>query len=268
MYLPLIIFAAACVTETIYHSVAMPSKGGSEHISEQDIIVLVMGPTGSGKSTFIERATRQNGETVGHSWRSHTAGIRSVRFAHPTEGHIVTFVDTPGFDDTFKSNTEIVTTIADWLVKLKKGRVNIAAILYLHRISDNRISGSAMKSLKLFASLCGMKAMPYVVVVTTMWSQVDKAGGAKREDAMKIEVWDDILKGRYGTKRFNNTYESAWDIVDSHTKKALATPTPVTASLFSNKPLNGQDNEPAVQERKQFSRLIGRIRGLFWGMIY
>jgi hypothetical protein len=29
----------------------------------------------------------------------------------------VVFVDTPGFDDTFKSDTEILTTIADWLVE-------------------------------------------------------------------------------------------------------------------------------------------------------
>lgn len=27
------------------------------------------------------------------------------------------FVDTPGFDDTYKSDTEILSMIADWLVK-------------------------------------------------------------------------------------------------------------------------------------------------------
>jgi hypothetical protein len=94
-----------------------------------------MGPTGSGKSTvrslflfqiflvsrcsplkFIECATCQNGQTVGHSLRSRTADIRAVRATHPKGGYPVVFVDTPGFDDTVKSDVEILSAIADWLV--------------------------------------------------------------------------------------------------------------------------------------------------------
>jgi len=33
------------------------------------------------------------------------------------DGRDVVFVDTPGFDDTFKSDIEILTQIAEWLVK-------------------------------------------------------------------------------------------------------------------------------------------------------
>jgi hypothetical protein len=67
---------------------------------------------------FIECATRQNGQSVGHSLRSHTADIRTVRTTHPNGGRPVVFVDTPGFDDTVKSDVEILSTIADWLVKM------------------------------------------------------------------------------------------------------------------------------------------------------
>jgi predicted GTPase len=92
-----------------------------------------MGPTGAGKSTvrvfssfnicdfdrpqFIETATRQDGQTVGHGLQSRTAVIRTVRVMHPKTGRPIVFVDTPGFDDTYKSDTEILSIIADWLVR-------------------------------------------------------------------------------------------------------------------------------------------------------
>jgi len=36
---------------------------------------------------------------------------------HPTTGNLVVLVETPGFDDSSKSDIEILTMIADWLVK-------------------------------------------------------------------------------------------------------------------------------------------------------
>jgi hypothetical protein len=33
------------------------------------------------------------------------------------DGRPVVFVDTPGFDDTYKSDMEILTMIANWLVR-------------------------------------------------------------------------------------------------------------------------------------------------------
>jgi hypothetical protein len=67
---------------------------------------------------FIDIATEQDGGTVGHGLQSHTSIIRAVRVNHPTTSKPVIFIDTPGFDDTFKSDTEILTMIAEWLVKM------------------------------------------------------------------------------------------------------------------------------------------------------
>jgi hypothetical protein len=69
------------------------------------------------RTQVIDVATGQDGHTVGHGMKSHTSDIRSVRVPHPTLGHPMIFVDTPGFDDTYKSDTEILTIIANWLVK-------------------------------------------------------------------------------------------------------------------------------------------------------
>lgn len=67
---------------------------------------------------FIDIATDQTGQTnVGHQLRSYTSDIRAVRYTHPQTKHSLIFVDTPGFDDTYKSDTDILSTIAEWLNK-------------------------------------------------------------------------------------------------------------------------------------------------------
>jgi predicted GTPase len=98
----------------------------------------VMGPTGAGKSRvcrlvkrshffsesqlsvrqFIDIATQQaQSANVGHSLESCTSEVRAVRYQR-TDGNgkrSYVIVDTPGFDDTNKPDTEILALIADWL---------------------------------------------------------------------------------------------------------------------------------------------------------
>ena len=37
-----------------------------------------------------------------------------MKVLHPSDGYPVVFVDMPGFDDTFRSDTEILRMVADW----------------------------------------------------------------------------------------------------------------------------------------------------------
>lgn len=50
-----------------------------------------------------------NDLVVGHTLDSCTTMVRMVKV------HDIILVDTPGFDDTYKSDTEILNMIADWL---------------------------------------------------------------------------------------------------------------------------------------------------------
>jgi hypothetical protein len=53
---------------------------------------------------------------VGHTLESCTSEIKIVKLSVPelADGDVV-FVDTPGFDDTHKSDSDILKMVADWL---------------------------------------------------------------------------------------------------------------------------------------------------------
>jgi len=226
-------------------------------------IVLVMGPSGSGKSTFIHYATGRGSTTVGHRWKSSTTDIESVSVTHPTDGHPIIFVDTPGFDHSSMSDMEVLTMISDWLVKAYKGHVNIVRILYLHRISDNRMPKSAMKNLRIFSNLCGQQAMPNVVIVTTMWSFIPEELGTTRENDLKQEVWKDMLGDGCRIMRFKDTYQSSWDIVGNIAQKDSGTSLLIqeemgTVGRSFNQTKTGIDLDTATEMRVE--SLLNKIR--------
>jgi len=182
-------------------------------IAENDIVIAFMGPTGAGKSTFIDIATKQGGRTVGHSLESYTVTVRAVKF-QAEDGTSVIFVDTPGFDDTNRSDTDVLNMISNWLEKTYRQNVKLAGLVYMHRISDNRMAGSPYKNLRMFANLCGDDMLGNVVLVTTMWSNVKPEVGAERERQLQQEFWKPMIDQGSVVKRFDCTYKRAWDIVN------------------------------------------------------
>jgi hypothetical protein len=103
--------------------------------------------------------------------------------------------------------------------------VNIETIVYLQRISDPHISGPLRKSLELVASICGKDAIPRIVLVTTMWSQVTTDVGEEREQLLQDIFWGEMIARGCLVKRFEDSYESAWEIIDaSHRKNDTTAP--------------------------------------------
>ncbi|KZP31940.1 hypothetical protein FIBSPDRAFT_713097, partial [Athelia psychrophila] len=145
----------------------------------------LMGPTGSGKSTFIEHATGQSVSSIKHGLESQTDCSRAVRCKNPRDGGFVILVDTPGLDNPHKTDIEVVIEIADFLQKLCKQKVHLSAFVYLHRVSDKRMTGEdPLRNLKMLTSLCGQETMPRIALGTTMWSEVRPETGARQEQAL------------------------------------------------------------------------------------
>ncbi|KAF7771743.1 hypothetical protein Agabi119p4_6054 [Agaricus bisporus var. burnettii] len=198
-----------------------PVRVIKEELDAIDYIVAIMGPTGAGKSSFIAAATGRD-FGVGHSLQSHTSQLTAIRVKRG-ENYVV-LVDTPGFDDTHLSDYDILKMISDWLRETQDGStkpLKLCGILYLHRISDNRMGGTTLKNLEMFQKLCGKDRFNQVILTTTMWpedpSDVEDAKG--REVELYNVYWKLMIDKGSVIEPFKGTQASAWSILDNLVKK-------------------------------------------------
>jgi hypothetical protein len=129
---------------------------------------------------------------------------------------VVHLIDTPGFDDTYRSDSDVLKDLAYWLsISYKEKNIKLTGIVYLHRITDVRMSGNAFKNLRTFKKMCGNQSMSSVVLATTMWSGVTPDEGAIRETDLRdtAEFWGDMLKEGSAMYRHTNDIHSALNII-------------------------------------------------------
>lgn len=187
-----------------------------------DVVIAVMGVTGSGKTTFINHFADAELE-IGHGLEPCTCsseGSTETRLSKCTGTMVVqvvpcTFenqqriwlVDTPGFDDTHRTDAEILREIANWLNTAYKQKIKLTGIIYLHRILDVRVGGAGVKNLRMFKKLCGENGLGSVVLATTMWNQIpNEETGSKREKELQSEgiFWKHMIG--HGSKVFRQDH--------------------------------------------------------------
>ena len=85
----------------------------------RDISYLVFRRSISSGLKIIDILTNQPGRRAGSRLESCTTEIRAVRvFNHPVHGDRLVLVDTPGFDNTTKSDIEVLQIVSNWLKKV------------------------------------------------------------------------------------------------------------------------------------------------------
>ncbi|CAG7925016.1 unnamed protein product [Penicillium olsonii] len=177
------------------------------------VLVAVMGLTGSGKSTFIQTASQSPEVVVGHDLESCTSEMKGYTFHY--KGRNVNLIDTPGFDDTHKSETEVLTNIAKWLKDSYGNAEKLHGVIYLHSINKPRMEGSALRNLRMFRQLCGESPLKNVILATTFWGEVTAQAGDNREEELRQrpEFWGQMIDGGSRMMRFTDR-ASALEIVD------------------------------------------------------
>ena len=106
----------------------------------------------------------------------------------------------------------------------------VDCLLYLHRIMDNRVRGSALKSLNVFQKICGLEPAKRVAFVTTMWDRVPpnpKVLPEVRENQLKSTFWSSLIEKGASVHRFDKITENAWKIVDDVLKNNSGSSTAV-----------------------------------------
>ena len=78
------------------------------------------------------------------------------------------------------------------------------------------MTGSVMKNLRTFTSLCCQQAIPHVILVTPMWGEIkEEATGVRQEEEPKTVFWNIMLSDGCRTERYDHTCESACCIIGS-----------------------------------------------------
>ena len=122
----------------------------------------------------------------------------------------VALVDTPGFDDTKRSDAEILEQIVEFLCAQYKLGIPLKGIIYMHRITDNKMSGSAQRYFEMFMRLCGERNLENVILLTTMWSELkDEGKGFERERELRADFWTTMERRGSTIRQFDGSKSMA-----------------------------------------------------------
>ncbi|KAG8161195.1 hypothetical protein KVR01_009459 [Diaporthe batatas] len=115
------------------------------------------------------------------------------------------------------TDADVLRHLADWLAFTYSQGIRLHGILYLHRITDVRMQGSARKNLIMFNKLCGENALHKVVLVTTMWENLKKEDqGVAREAELRNtnDFWGWMSARGSKIERHTNDSESAKRLIE------------------------------------------------------
>ncbi|KAI4267762.1 MAG: hypothetical protein LQ337_008197 [Flavoplaca oasis] len=176
-------------------------------------VIAIMGPTGTGKSTFISKLAGREMK-IGHHLHSCTDQVEEVPCK--VGDQYVILVDTPGFNDTHRSDTEILTALADWMKSSYQDKMFLSGIIYLHAISDTRMTHSSLQNLRMFRKLVGDHNLKNVILATTKWSVTPLEDGLRREKDLTSEkgFWNTMMAAGSVVRQFENSAASAQSLVE------------------------------------------------------
>ncbi|TFK20808.1 hypothetical protein FA15DRAFT_696718 [Coprinopsis marcescibilis] len=170
--------------------------------SMDDIIIPFIGPTGVGKSSFINATTGRADAVVGHELKPCTQDLQAINMPMPLDlakkypslrSRNIVLVDTPGFDDTYTDDSEILRRISLWLAKHYLHDVTVGGIVYMADISKKRMHKSTRTNLEMFDKLCGLGSYRHVALVTTQWDTVLQKEGEDRERELRSTLWKEFI---------------------------------------------------------------------------
>jgi mRNA-degrading endonuclease RelE of RelBE toxin-antitoxin system len=127
-----------------------------------------------------------------------------------------------------RDDADILEMIAQKLQEISTNNIQLTSILFLHKITENRFTGSNKRLQRVFAKVCGHDAFRSVVLATTMWDELrEESVGARREkDLIEGDFWGRMVHGGTDCVRLYNSQKSA-----NWLAELLAAKTPTTLQM-------------------------------------
>ncbi|KAF9032573.1 hypothetical protein BJ165DRAFT_1534985 [Panaeolus papilionaceus] len=204
-------------------------------------LYLIMGPTGAGKSSFIEALAGESqklsiskDQLAGYTQT--VTAYRLVNVMHTDwDGTMrpVYLIDTPGFSDSKISEIEVVNMVRKWGDDNHQMYYS-TSIFYFTPITETRLPGSRRRTFKMLKKLLEDNSTnSSLIVTTTMWDTVHNEQTQNRADSNFAQLRDETLKEFVKSPstdviKFMNTRNSALQAID---RKSLG-----SNRVFSNYP--------------------------------
>ncbi|KAJ2926637.1 hypothetical protein H1R20_g10458, partial [Candolleomyces eurysporus] len=208
-----------------------PNDAVVQQARSDDILIPVMGPTGVGKSTFINNIFSKTGSSQcapsSDGFASCTTTMADYRIQVPdsvaarfpsTRGRCLVLVDTPGFDNVTVSDTEILRRLAVWLASAYDANMKVGGVVYMYPIYPGRITRNDVSNIKVFQKICGKGGLSKVILATTRWDSCPQESGPNREKEVRDNFWNtypDAPSQAESMTRLENSPESAWKTVET-----------------------------------------------------
>ncbi|TDL18404.1 hypothetical protein BD410DRAFT_793306 [Rickenella mellea] len=141
-------------------------------------IVLVMGPTGTGKTSFINAASKSD-FPVSDDLNSCTKTVDETK-PFIVGSHNVVLVDTPGLGHSHIEDLDVLRPIAEYLETAYSRNMQLSGIVYMHPFPDPRIEATARQYFRVFCKLWGVDNLKHVTVVLPPPNGIPNINGPKQ----------------------------------------------------------------------------------------
>ncbi|KAJ4365016.1 hypothetical protein N0V83_008632 [Neocucurbitaria cava] len=172
----------------------------------------------------------------------------------------VVLIDTPGFDDTDRTDADILKLIADYLAETYHNDMLLTGVIMLQPINANRVQGSERKRTRLFEKVCGPNAYGNIVIATTMWSDLERESigmDRMRERVREMSFWGAMVDKGAQVVKHDNTPRSARNIIQMLINKR-AVPLQMQQELVTNGGLIAQ-----TSAGRQLDQDLGEVSARF-----
>ena len=185
-------------------------EANSPTSAQPSVVILLIGLTGAGKTSFINALTGAN-LPVGNSLQACTQTTNKTLCQ--ICGVDIEFIDTPGFDATGVSDASVLMDITHWIKSQYRYARRVVGALYLYSIQNVRMHGSALRTLRLFNKFVGAGSMSHVGLLSTDWNTTPADIAELSECGLHRGAWANMIEAGATTYRCWNDFESGLRIV-------------------------------------------------------
>ncbi|KAF9539709.1 hypothetical protein CPC08DRAFT_824528 [Agrocybe pediades] len=230
----------------------------AKNSNKREIVIIVIGLTGAGKSFFVNKATGgKNAEAVSDSQTSSAAPLKMITLPQRVDGNLVQIIDTRGFDDTNSKIFDAATwsNMTRQLTDIRtENPKRLFGAIYLTSFRSDRVQEADKKNLETFLLLYGTNVPRKVVLASNRGTQ------GKHDELVRLAPWNTITNNGSHDAHFSGGQESALAIVEKVVQIIMADQ---RGFEFNEKSIAKKLEELGSLEQKEYKKRQSGLQKFF-----